>query len=298
MKYKRYNTKIKRETAEGCRKEHEKGDVLMHKRGNTRDVRDIAPLLKDYRQQSKVRYPLYEIIILTIISVMAGMKEYEEFEIFCTTRREEIEAYIPLSNGVPTRFTFRRVLSTIAPEMLEGCYRYWALGQLKKKSLKDEFVALDGKTLRGSDSLAKDLDPIHVVSAWLNSNSLTLGQCYGTKKDSEIIQIPQLIKALKLKGSTVTIDAIACQMGITATIREQKADYIIAVEDNQPNLHQEIQDLGMLSRILDFVDVKSIGKAETAYTDCTGQSHHNVRYYITSLSGENALAKFAKWVFT
>jgi predicted transposase YbfD/YdcC len=45
---------------------------------------------------------------------------------------------------------------------------------------------------------------------------------------------------LALQGSIVTIDAMGCQKKITETIINEKADYIIQVKSNQPNLHNNI----------------------------------------------------------
>jgi len=42
---------------------------------------------------------------------------------------------------------------------------------------------------------------------------------------------------LELKGCLVTIDAMGCQKKIAELIVEQEADYLLAVKDNQPNLH-------------------------------------------------------------
>jgi predicted transposase YbfD/YdcC len=47
---------------------------------------------------------------------------------------------------------------------------------------------------------------------------------------------------LELKGCLVTIDAIGCQKKIAKVIVEQEADYLLAVKDNQPILHQAIQN--------------------------------------------------------
>jgi predicted transposase YbfD/YdcC len=44
-----------------------------------------------------------------------------------------------------------------------------------------------------------------------------------------------------LKGALVTIDAMGCQTKIAATIIDRGADYLLAVKDNQPALHDDIK---------------------------------------------------------
>jgi predicted transposase YbfD/YdcC len=69
-----------------------------------------------------------------------------------------------------------------------------------------------------------------------------LGQVKTDEKSNEITAIPELLKGLELKGCLVTIDAIDCQKNIAEAIIAQNADYLLAVKDNQPTLHQAIQD--------------------------------------------------------
>ena len=53
-----------------------------------------------------------------------------------------------------------------------------------------------------------------MVSAWVCESNLVLGQQKVGDKTNEISAIPNLIEALALEGTTVTIDAMGCQTGI------------------------------------------------------------------------------------
>src|SRR5258708_21533667 len=53
--------------------------------------------------------------------------------------------------------------------------------------------------------------------------------------------MPQLLKLLDLQEKIVTTDALGCQKTIAETIITGGGDYILAVKDNQPTLHVEIQ---------------------------------------------------------
>ena len=78
--------------------------------------------------------------------------------------------------------------------------------------LEGEIVAIDGKTIRGAK--VNGVSPIHMVSAWACESNLVLGQQKVGDKTNEISAIPNLIEALALEGTTVTIDAMGCQTGI------------------------------------------------------------------------------------
>src|SRR5205823_5205252 len=51
----------------------------------------------------------------------------------------------------------------------------------------------------------------------------------------------RLLAILDLAGAIVTIDAMGCQKAIAAQIQEQKADYVLAVKENQLRLLEDIQ---------------------------------------------------------
>lgn len=61
-------------------------------------------------------------------------------------------------------------------------------------------------------------------------------------KSNEITAIPRLLEVLELTGAIVTIDAIGCQKEIAVKVRQRRADYVLAVKDNQPHLHEDLSD--------------------------------------------------------
>jgi predicted transposase YbfD/YdcC len=67
-----------------------------------------------------------------------------------------------------------------------------------------------------------------------------LGQKKTADKSNEITAIPELLRVLDIKGATITIDAMGCQTEIAKTIVEGGGDYLLAVKDNQPTLHQDL----------------------------------------------------------
>ncbi len=81
-----------------------------------------------------------------------------------------------------------------------------------------------------------------MVSAWASANNLVLAQRKVDDKSNEITAIPKLLAALELSGTVVTVDAMGCQRSIAEKIVAKKADYILAVKENQSNLLAEIKD--------------------------------------------------------
>jgi len=100
-------------------------------------------------------------------------------------------------------------------------------------------IPIDGKALRGSRG--PDGACLHLVSAWVFEQRMTLAQVAVADKSNEITAIPVLLKMLDVTGALVSIDAMGCQKDIASEIRAGGADYLLAVKDNQPTLHADVQ---------------------------------------------------------
>src|SRR6188474_1622034 len=82
-------------------------------------------------------------------------------------RRDWLDEFLPLPNGVPSRDCIRRVLIALQPEAFQRCFREWIADALDPAGGgPGRLVAIDGKTLRRSHDAANGLGPLHVVSAW------------------------------------------------------------------------------------------------------------------------------------
>src|SRR6202034_1765307 len=119
-------------------------------------------------------------------------------------------------------------------------------GSRRKRGFRPKSSPSDGKTVRRSGSKTskkkKELEgPIHIVSAFAARQRLVLGQVRVGEKSNEIVAIPKLLGMLKIEGAVVTIDAMGCQRDIAQTILDMRADYILALKDNQGTLEDDVK---------------------------------------------------------
>ena len=107
--------------------------------------------------------------------------------------------------------------------------------------LKELILALDGKVARRSGDRADGIRPLHMVSAFLVREGLTVAQEPCDAKSNEITAIPRLLDRIHLEGAVVTIDAAGCQRAIVQALRQADADYVLAVKGNQRTLHRQVK---------------------------------------------------------
>ena len=210
--------------------------------------------LPDPRIERHKRHILLDIIVIAICTVICGGDSWVSMEFFGKAKEKWFKTFLKLPNGIPSHDTFRRVFLLLEPEKFADCFLSWisAVSQVTK----GEVVALDGKTLRRSFDKASEQSALHMVSAWSSSNQVSLGQIQVDEKSNEITAIPKLLDILNVSGCIVTIDAMGCQKDIAAKIRDNAADYVLALKGNQGDLHADVELFFQTEKATHFKEFK------------------------------------------
>ena len=196
-------------------------------------------MVMDNRQEKKVWHKMSDIIALVFFAMLAGADEWTAYEIFGKEHEEFLRGYLELPYGIPSHDTIQRVFAMVSPEFLQGFQVLWneMLNSDEGEKIK-KILAIDGKTQCGNGN--KNQKANHIVSA-VDENGFCLGEKRVDEKSNEITAIPDLLDALNVKGHIITTDAMGCQTEIVKKIRKKRADYVLALKGNQPNLHEDVK---------------------------------------------------------
>lgn len=189
------------------------------------------------RQCQNLKHQLHDVLVLGFCGVLAGCDDFVEMAAWARHHEDFFRTFLELPNGIPAHDTFTRVFAMVHAPALQGILLGWLQ---QRRGLPGELVHIDGKAMRHTRRASHNLGALQVVSAWASETGLTLGQVAVDAKSNEITAIPQLLQLLDLQDKIVTIDAAGCQKDIARAIVEQGGDYVLAVKDNQPTLHAEI----------------------------------------------------------
>jgi predicted transposase YbfD/YdcC len=196
--------------------------------------------MEDPRVEGRCGHILIEVICITLAAVLCGANSWSEVETFGKAKEGWLREHLELPNGIPSHDTFGRVFSLIDAAIFEARFAQWVEGVFHRT--RGQVVAIDGKTARRSHNRTIGQDALHLLGAWASANRLVLGVRKVEQGSNEIPAIPELLRLLDLMDCVVTIDAIGCQKNIAQAILDRKADYILAVKDNQAHLFDDIQD--------------------------------------------------------
>lgn len=244
--------------------------------------------LTDPRRR-EVTYPLANIVVMALCAVLSGADDFVSIARWARLKQDWLAKFLDMSAGVPSHDRFNAVLGALKPAEFEKCLLNWitALHEITD----GQVIAIDGKTLRRSFDAASSKAPIHMVSAWATANHVSLGQVVTDEKSNEITAIPRLLEMLEIQGCLVTIDAMGCQREIAAQIVAQGGDYVLAVKDNQPKLHEEIQEF-FNEQLED--DCRSIACRRFESHE-KGHGREDDRYYYLAKLPET-FSQAAKWI--
>jgi predicted transposase YbfD/YdcC len=209
--------------------------------------------LKDPRNENSCDHLLFDILAIAVLSVACGADDWCDMATFAHVKLDWLKTFLALPGGAPSHDTFRRVFGLLDRKQFAANLFRWT--QALHEATGGKLIAIDGKTQRRTFATKSGLRALHLVTAWASENGLTLGQVACAEKSNEITAIPELLKLVNLKGCTVTIDAMGCQTEIVEGIREQKGHYVLAVKDNQPTLHADLQQVFEDGLNSDFADL-------------------------------------------
>ena len=193
--------------------------------------------LPDVRQSAKVMYPLDEVLLLSLLAVLAGAETFVDIARFGDRKQDFLRRFRPFLAGTPSHDHLGDIFATLDAEQFQRCFVAWVSSLT---GVPADVIAIDGKTSRRSFQKPGSKAAIHMVSAFAARQRLVLGQVKVDEKSNEITAIPKLLAMMAIEGAIVTIDAMGCQRSIARTILAKKADYVLALKGNQSALHADV----------------------------------------------------------
>ena len=195
--------------------------------------------IEDPRMARGKRHRLIDIFILTIFGLLWGFTDFVNMADELSYHEEYFTEMLGLKHGIPSHDVFSAVFRVIDPEKFLICFIEWIS---TAADIKGKHISIDGKAIRAACEKIHNRNAPYIVNAFLVEQNLVIGQLRVDEKTNEIKGIPELMDYLNLDGATVTIDAIGTQREICEKIvTEKNGDYVLAVKENQPSMHEMIQ---------------------------------------------------------
>ena len=233
-------------------------DQLLDQQAFVESIEKEFNDIQDPRVKDNLSYPLITLLVIILAAVIAGANAITHIHEYACTKISLFQRLLGIKKS-PSYMVFWWLLVMLNPQKLQETFIRWM--KALPAEMKEQIIAIDGKRLNGASKKT-----IHLVSAWETGRSLLLGQVKTEEKSNEITAISELIKAIDIKGSIITIDAAGCQKKIVEDIRRAGGDYVIALKGNQGTLHDEAQNFFDQAKEVEYEEtectrVKEVEKA-------------------------------------
>jgi len=197
-------------------------------------------------------YKLSHIIKILILGLLCEMKKLSEIHLWATSKnvRKMLEDNFGMRK-IPCYSHFANLVGIIDANELNKIFMDFF--QKLVQTVIGKTISFDGKTICSTANMAHFSNAIHIASAFVVENGITIGQLAVEKKKNEIPAVQELIRLLNIEGATVVADALNCQKKTAQEVLKAGADYVFSVKKNHRNLYDDIAEM---------IDFKRFDKCE------------------------------------
>jgi predicted transposase YbfD/YdcC len=216
-----------------------------------RPLIEVLAEMPDFRSNRGKRHALAAILALACSAMLCGSRSYTAIAEWGRNYGVRLMWALGFTRQPPCAATLHTVLRRVDREEVEAKRGAWAEGLLSGTPAPEdpeEGIAVDGKTLRGSQK--QGAPGVHLLSALAHRLGVTLAQQAVADKTNEIPATRDLLRQLVLEGRVVTMDALLTQRAIAQQIVEAGGAYVMGVKENQPQLREDMATVFALPPIV------------------------------------------------
>jgi len=198
-------------------------------------VRGKFEKIKDPRVQGMIEYPLTDILIIVMCSVISGLEKLEEIVTYAEKKRQFLRQVFGIK-AYPSESQISRVLNMInGEEVAEAIIEIMKMRIMKL----GDIIAVDGKTIKSTIPKGKTHGGLQILTAYFVESGVVLGQKYIDKKTNEIPVFQDMLCCINVRNKIITGDAMHCQRDTCSMIIAQKGDYVFGLKGNQGTLYNQ-----------------------------------------------------------
>ena len=183
-------------------------------------------------------FRLSSVIEILIMGLMCKMTTLADIHSWATSKHVRImlEENFGITK-IPCYSHFTNLVGMIDSKELNKIF----MGFFAKlvESVTGETIAIDGKTVYSTANMHYE-NPLHIASAFVVENGITIGQIAADSKSNEIPAVRELIRLLDVEGATIVMDG---QVETAKEILNVKAEYILSVKKSKQNLYDDIAEM-------------------------------------------------------
>jgi predicted transposase YbfD/YdcC len=222
---------------------------------------DKLETILDPRDNRGKRHPLPFVLAAVSLAILAGRSSVSGIQRYIKNKIEWLRDVTHQPDArVISRAQLPRILAVVDWQELNRVTES-QFGVRLEKNACDEWTAIDGKTLRGTDHHEERT----LLAVTHTTRTIQAQRPMTGPKDSEITAARDLLRETGLDEGQVTLDALHFNPKTTRQIHLAGGVYVIQVKDNQPELKEQLIQWAAQTQPLGHVSAteKAHGRLET-----------------------------------
>ncbi|GAC1429953.1 MAG: hypothetical protein NVSMB54_22600 [Ktedonobacteraceae bacterium] len=222
-------------------------NALVQWKGQT-DVLSISRAMQqvsDARRKQGKRYPLPLVLTYVLLGKAAGETTLLAISEWIRLRGDWLHEVLPQAGPhFPCAATYSNVVRSVDAEHLNRVLmELLTRGRAAdRKPGEQQHVALDGKTLRGTQGhLPADQQKMHQVSLYETQTGIVLKEHIVADKENELSRIQEFLTPQWMTGRMVSADALYTQHTFCLGVTQAHGDYLLVAKGNQATLAQDVR---------------------------------------------------------
>lgn len=256
--------------------------------------------LPDDRVQGRTLYPMGSLVLMMFLATLAGTNCCTEVEDFWNGNPKLYRKLFGMTE-IPSHDTFRRILGLIKADefnaLLVDVVRKADSGIRRALNLsvpKKKIVSVDGKQLRGTGRNMQDgeIRDLQILNFYEQDGETCTDSCSIEDKTNEIPVAQRELRAMNLKDTTVTFDALHSQTETVRIIAGNKGDYVGGLKGN----HGKAKEFA--ERTFTEENMQKLRANEACYCMTSEISHNQLEqreFFFYPLTGSEKRGCFADW---
>ena len=207
----------------------------------TTSLIDAFATIDDPRKPRGVRHPFTSILALAFLGLLCRETDFACLQRWAADHWRTLKDALGFTRRKPPHATtISRALARFSLEQFRDAFARWLVALPQAAAVT---VAVDGKTSKqGRDAHG---DPVHMLNVFAHDLGLCLAQfpvTGGKPTEPQVLgaALAELIDDYPMLR-LFTGDALFCQRPLARAILEADRDFLFAVKDNQPDLHEAVQ---------------------------------------------------------
>jgi len=202
---------------------------------------DVLKTLSDTRDNRGKRHSLAFLIVTVVFATLVGRSKVSSIHRYMANKIDWLREVTGFDDAtVISRSHLPRMLIKLDWQDLSAVI-HQCFDKKTTQIIEDEWIAIDGKVMRGTLKSGEKQAIVHAVS---HDSRIDVAQARQVgDKSSEIPVTRKLLKDTGLEAKKVSLDAHHCNPETMTQIHQKGGCYLIQAKENQPKVLEKCRDL-------------------------------------------------------